>query len=184
VAIGASAGGLEAFRVLLSALPGKTGLAFILVQHLDPTHASMMAEILSAHTPMAVVEACENMPIAPDHVYVIPPGRYLAVRDGVMHLSLPESREAVRLSFDVLLRSLAEELGERAICVILTGTGADGSVGAKAIKETGGLVIAQDPEEAEYDGMPRCAIATGAVDLVLPLEKIPESLAKYARHET
>ena len=183
VAIGASAGGLGAFRVLLSTLPGKTGLSFILVQHLDPTHASMMAEILSAHAPMAVVEAGDNMPIARDHVYVIPPGRYLAVRDGAMHLSLPESREGVRLSFDVLLRSLAKELGERAVCVILSGTGADGSVGAKAIKEAGGLVIAQDPEEAEYDGMPRSAIATGAVDLVLPLEKIPEILGKYARHE-
>jgi two-component system, chemotaxis family, CheB/CheR fusion protein len=183
VALGASAGGLEAFRAFLAALPPKSGLAFILVQHLDPAHASMMAEILSAHTTMAVVEAAEGMPIEPDRVYVIPPGRYLAVRNGATHLSLPQAHEAVRMSFDVLLQSLAEEFGERAVCVILSGTGTDGSVGAKAIKEAGGLVIAQDPDEAEYDGMPRNAIATGAADLILPLEKIPESLGKYARHE-
>jgi two-component system, chemotaxis family, CheB/CheR fusion protein len=183
VALGASAGRLEAFRAFLAALPPKTGLAFILVQHLNPTHASMMAEILSAHSPMAVVEAGDNMPIEPEHVYIIPPGRYLAVRNGAMHLSLPQAHEAVRMSFDVLLQSLAEEFGERAVCVILSGTGTDGSVGAKAIKEAGGLVIAQDPDEAEYDGIPRSAIATGTVDLILPLAKIPESLGKYARHE-
>jgi two-component system CheB/CheR fusion protein len=183
VAMGASAGGLDAFRILVSALPAKSGAAFILVQHLDPTHVSMMAEILSGHTPMAVAEAGQDMRIEPDHIYVIPPGRYLAVRDGEMHLSLPRTRDAVRMSFDVLLQSLAEELGERAVCVVLSGTGTDGSVGAKAIKQAGGLVIAQDPDEAEYEGMPRSAIATGAVDLVLPLDRIPEALGKYARHE-
>jgi two-component system CheB/CheR fusion protein len=183
VAMGASAGGLDAFRILVSALPAKSGAAFILVQHLDPTHASMMADILSTHTPMVVAEAGQDMRIEPDHIYVIPPGRYLAVRDGAMHLSLPRTRDAVRMSFDVLLQSLAEALGERAVCVILSGTGTDGSAGAKAIKQAGGLVIAQDPDEAEYEGMPRSAIATGAVDLVLPLDRIPETLGKYAGHE-
>ena len=182
VAIGASAGGLEAFRTLLAALPAETGMAFILVQHLDPTHASMMVELLSPHTAMTVLEAREGVRLEPDHVYVIPPGRYLAVRDGALHLSRPQARQAVRMPFDFLLQSLAEEFGERAVCIILSGTGTDGSVGAKAIKEAGGLVIAQDPEEAEYDGMPRSAIATGAVDLVLPLAKIPEALARYGGH--
>ena len=183
VGMGASAGGLGAFRTFLAAVPPKSGLAYILVQHLDPVHRSMMAEILATHTPMPVVEAAEGMPIKPDHVYIITPGRYIAVRDGAMHLSIPRGHEAVRMSFDVLLESLAKEYRERAVAIVLSGTGTDGSVGAKAIKEAGGLVIAQDPDEAEYEGMPRSVIATGAIDLILPLEKIPESLGKYARHE-
>ncbi len=182
VAIGASAGGLEAFRTLLPALPAASGMAFILVQHLDPTHASMMVELLSPHAAMTVHEAREDMRLEPDHVYVIPPGRYLAVRDGTIHLSRPQAGQAVRMPFDFLLQSLAEELGERAVCIVLSGTATDGSVGAKAIKEMGGLVIAQDPEEAEYDGMPRSAIAGGAVDLVLPLAKVPDALARYGGH--
>ena len=157
-------------------------MAFILVQHLDPNHASMMVELLSPHTAMTVVEAREGARIEPDHVYVIPPGRYLAVRSGALQLSRPQERQGVRLPFDFLLQSLAEEFGARAVCIVLSGTGTDGSVGAKAIKEAGGLVIAQDPEEAEYNGMPRSAIETGAVDLVLPLAKVPEALAKYGGH--
>jgi two-component system CheB/CheR fusion protein len=181
VAIGASAGGLEAFRVLLAALPAKSGMAFILVQHLDPNHASMIAELLSSHTAMTVVEACDDMRLEPNRVYIIPPGRFLAVSDGAFRLSRPRATH-VRMPFDFLLQSLAEAFGERAVCAVLSGTATDGSIGAKAIKEAGGLVIAQDPEEAEYDGMPRSAIATGAVDLVLPLAKIPEALTKYAGH--
>jgi len=183
VAIGASAGGLKAFRVLLAALPAERGIVFILVQHLDPTHPSMMVELLSPHTAMTVHEAQDGMRLAPDHVYIVPPGHYMAVREGVIRLSRPRARQTVRMPFDVLLRSLAEAFGERAVCIILSGTATDGSLGAKAVKEAGGLVIAQEPEESEYDGMPRSAIATGAVDLILPLEKIPESLGKYARHE-
>ncbi len=181
VAIGASAGGLEAFRTLLAALPAKSGMAFILVQHLDPNHASMIAELLSSHTAMTVVEASEDMRLEPNRVYVIPPGRFLAVSDGALRLSRPRATH-VRMPFDFLLQSLAEAFGERAVCAILSGTATDGSIGAKAIKEAGGLVIAQDPEEAEYDGMPLSAIATGAVDLVLPVAKIPEALTKYAGH--
>ena len=109
------------------------------------------------------------MLLEPDHLYVIPPGTYLSVGGGALHLSQPQARHGARLPFDFLLHSLAEEYGERAICVILSGTGADGSLGLKAVKEKGGLVIAQDPDEAAYDGMPRSAILTGAVDLVLPV---------------
>ena len=148
VAIGASAGGLEAFRTLLPALPAASGMAFILVQHLDPTHTSMMVELLSPHTAMTVLEAREDVRLEPDHVYVIPPGHYVAVRDGTIHLSRPQAGQAVRMPFDFLLQSLAEELGERAVCIVLSGTATDGSMGAKAIKEMGGLVVAQDPEEA------------------------------------
>ena len=181
VGLGASAGGLDACRRLLDVLPAGTGMAFILIQHLDPTHASMMVDLLAGHTPLKVQQAADGMPIAPEHVYLIPPGAYLSIRGGALRLSEPRERHGARLPFDFFLRSLAEELGERAICVILSGTGSDGSLGLKAVKEQGGLVIAQDPNEAEYDGMPRSAILTGAVDLVLPVAKIPEILAKYGR---
>ena len=182
VAIGASAGGIDASRALLAALPAESGSAFILVMHLDPTHPSRMAELLSSHTAMAVLEAGEAMPLKPDHVYVIPPGRLLALHDGALRLSVAAKSPTIRMPFDFLLRSLAEEIGERAVCVVLSGTANDGSAGAKAIKEAGGLVIVQNPEEAQYDGMPRSAIATGAVDLVLPVAKMPEFLARYAGH--
>ena len=162
-------------------LPAGTGMAFILIQHLDPTHASMMVDLLAGHTPMKVQQAADGMPLEPEHVYLIPPGAYLSIQGGALRLSEPRERHGARLPFDFFLRSLAEELGRRAICVVLSGTGGDGSLGLKAVKEKGGLVIAQDPNEAEYDGMPRSAIMTGAVDLVLPVAKIPETLAKYGR---
>ena len=181
VGIGASAGGLDASRKLVSALPNNNGMAFILVQHLDPTHESMMVDLLAAHTSMTVRQATDGMPIEPDHLYVIPPGTYLAVGNDALHLSRPHARHGARLPFDYLLHSLAAECGARAICVILSGSGADGSLGLKAVKENGGIVIAQDPDEAGYDGMPRSAIMSGAVDLVLPVAKIPEALVKYSR---
>jgi two-component system, chemotaxis family, CheB/CheR fusion protein len=181
VGLGASAGGLDAFRRLLAALPPGTGMAFILIQHLDPTHPSMMVDLLAGHTPMKVQQAADGIPLEREHVYLIPPGVYLSIRGGALRLSEPRERHGARLPFDFFLRSLAEELGERAICVILSGTGGDGSLGLKAVKEKGGLVIAQDPDEAEFDGMPRSAIMTGAVDLVLPVVKIPEIIAKYGR---
>ena len=181
VGLGASAGGLGAFRRLLTALPASTGMAFILIQHLDPTHASMMVDLLAGHTSMKVQQATDGIPLEPEHVYLIPPGAYLSIQGGALRLSEPRERHGARLPFDFFLRSLAEELGRRAICVILSGTGGDGSLGLKAVKEKGRLVIAQDPNEAEYDGMPRSAIMTGAVDLVLPVAKIPETLAKYGR---
>ena len=156
-------------------------MAFILIQHLDPTHASMMVDLLAGHTPMTVQQAADGMPIEPEHVYLIPPGAYLSIRGGALRLSQPRERHGARLPFDFFLRSLADELGERAICVILSGTGSDGSLGLKAVKEKGGLVIAQEPSEAEYDGMPRSAIMTGAVDLVLPVAEMPEILATYGR---
>ena len=154
-------------------------MAFILVQHLDPTHASMMVELLAGHTPMPVQQAADGMPLEREHVYVIPPGSYLAIRDRTLRLSRPRERHGARMPFDFFLHSLAEEIGERAVCVVLSGTGADGSVGLKAIKEKAGLVIAQNPDEAGYDGMPRNAIMTGAVDLVLSVADIPGALAKY-----
>jgi two-component system CheB/CheR fusion protein len=178
VGIGASAGGLDACKQLLAVLPARSGMAFILVQHLDPTHESMMVDLLADHTSMVVRQATDGMPIERDHFYVIPPGAYLSVAAGVLHLSQPQARHGARLPFDFLLNSLATELGACAACVILSGTGADGSIGLRAVKQAGGLVLAQTPEEADYDGMPRSAIMTGDVDFVLPVAQIPDMLLR------
>ena len=184
IGIGASAGGLEAFQKFFDALPPDSGMAIILIQHLDPTHQSMMVELLAGHTSMKVQHAADGMEVERGSVYVIPPGVYLSMHEGALRLSKPRERHGARLPFDFLLHSLADEMGERAICVILSGTGADGSLGLKTVKEKCGLVIAQDPDEATFDGMPRSAITTGAVDLVLPVAKIPEALVKYGRRMT
>ncbi len=181
VGIGASAGGLDASRKLIDSLPADIGMAFILVQHLDPTHESMMVDLLAGHTAMTVRQVTDGMPIERNHIYVIPPGTDLSARDGTLHLTQPQARHGARLPFDFLLHSLAEAYAGRAACIILSGTGSDGALGLKAVKEMGGLVIAQDPKEAGYDGMPRSAIATGAVDLVLPVAQIPVELKKYER---
>ena len=181
VGIGASAGGLEACSKLMDGVPASNGMAFILVQHLDPTHESMMVDLLAGHTSMTVRQATDGMPLEPDHLYVIPPGTYLSISDGALRLSPPQAPHGARLPFDFLLHSLAEECGPRAVAVILSGTGADGTLGLKAVKENGGLIIAQEPDEAGFDGMPLSAIATGAVDLVLPVAKIPDALITYDR---
>ena len=182
VGIGASAGGLEACRKLLSALPADTGMAFVLVQHLDPTHESLMVDLLAGYTAMSVVQVSDGLRLEPDRLHVIPPGFYLSVTDGLLHLSPPADRHGARHAFDFLLRSMAKDFGSRAICIVLSGTGSDGSLGVRAIKAAGGLVIAQDPSEAGFSGMPRNAVETGSVDLVLPLAEIPAVLLDRARH--
>ena len=176
VAIGASAGGLEAFTRLIDSLPARPGMAFILVQHLDPYHDSLLADLLGSHTSMTVKQASDGDLITPDHLYIIPPGSYLSVRGGALHLSAPGARHGARLPFDFLLHSLAEDCASRTIGVILSGTGADGSLGLKALHSLGGFTIAQQPDEAEYDGMPKAAIAAGAVDLILPVGEIAAAL--------
>ncbi len=181
IGIGASAGGLEACRRLVRALPGETGMAFILIQHLDPDHDSLMAELLATSTAMVVEQAVDGMMVARDHLYVIPPGVYLSVSGGALHLSQPLARHGARLPVDFFLHSLAEAYGLRAVAIILSGTGSDGTMGLKSIKDRGGLVIAQDPEEASYDGMPRNAIRSGLVDMVLPLAGIPVVLFDQTR---
>ena len=181
VALGASAGGLDAFKKVFDALPANSGMAFVLILHLDPTHESLMVDLLTGHTPMKVLQATDRMQLARDCVYLIPPGAYLAIEDCTLRLSKPRERHGARMPFDFFLRSLAEECGERAVCAILSGTGTDGSLGLKAVKEKGGLVIVQDPEEAAFDGMPRSAIMSGGADLVLKVAKIPQALLRYAR---
>src|SRR4051794_38942034 len=167
VGIGASAGGLNSLSQLFEALPADTGMAFIVIQHLDPTHKSMMADLLGGRTSMKVLEAADDMTIERDHVYVIPPGLYLSIHQGTLRLTTPRERHGARMPFDFFLGSLAEDCGARAVCTVLSGTGADGSVGLTAIRGKGGLVIVQDPKDAAHDGMPRSAILTGAADLVL-----------------
>ncbi|WP_231626470.1 chemotaxis protein CheB [Novosphingobium sp. AAP83] len=176
IAIGASAGGLEAASKLLDGLPATSGMAFIIVQHLDPTHKSMMAELLAKHSAMTIIEACNGGQLSPDHVYIIPPGRFLSVRAGVLHLTPKQTQHGTRLPYDCLLKSLAKMHGPQTTAIVLTGTGADGSGALAALKAAGGHVIAQLPEEAEYDGMPRAAIATGLVDQILALADIPAAL--------
>jgi two-component system CheB/CheR fusion protein len=179
VAIGASAGGLDACRKLLAAMPADCGMALILVQHLDPTHDSMLVDLLANNTPMPVVQAADAMLIEPGHLYVIPPGTYLSVESGAIRLSQPNAPRGARLPFDFLLASLAAERGEQAIGVVLSGTGADGTLGLCAVREAGGLVIAQDPQEAGYPGMPQSAIDAGIVDQVLQAALIPAALASH-----
>lgn len=181
VAVGASAGGLEAFTKLLESLPAQSGMAFVLIQHLDPTHQSMLVNLLSRHTAMPVAEVVEGTKLELEHVYVIPPRAHLSIANDVLHLTTEPGDQGARFPLDSFLASLAENCGERAVAVILTGTGTDGSVGLRAINEHGGLVIAQEPTDAAYDGMPLSAIATGAVDLVLPLAKIPEALVSRSK---
>lgn len=181
IGVGSSAGGLEACQKLLDAMPDVAACALVVVQHLEPHHDSLIADLLSTHTVMRVVEAEEGMLVEIGHLYVIPPGSYLTVRHGALHLSKPQATQGTRLAFDVFLHSLAEEYGPRAVAVVLSGTGTDGSAGLEAIKANGGWTLAQDPAEAKFDGMPKSAIATGRVDLVLPVAQIGEVIAERVR---
>jgi len=182
VGIGASAGGLEAFRTFLDAMPPDNGLAFVFIPHLDPTRESHMVELLASHTAMTVVQAKDGMPIKADHVYVIPPDEYITISDEVLHLTAPSERRGRRIPIDFFFHSLAEDRHEKAIGIVLSGTGTEGAHGLQAIKAHGGLALAQDPETATYDGMPRSAIATGLVDHVLPVERMPKILLGFVQH--
>ncbi len=181
VAIGASAGGLEACQKLFDGLGDGAGAAFIVIQHLDPHHESLMVDLLAKHTTMTVIQAADGMRIEPRRVYVIGPGTYLSVDAGVLKVTRPEGVRGARRPFDFLLNGLALALGARTICVVLSGSLDDGSLGLKAVKAAGGGVIAQNPEEAGFDGMPRGAILTGEVDFILPIEAIPRAIARLAR---
>ena len=179
VGIGASAGGLDACSKLVAAIQPGSGMAFVLVQHLDPTHASMVTELLTGRTALTVLEAEDGLSLAADHLYVISPGTDLSVVGTALRLSPRRPKHGARLPFDFLLSSLAASYGAEAACVVLSGTGADGSIGLVAIKDAGGLVIVQHPAEAAYDGMPQNAIATGQTDSVLPVGSMPSALAEW-----
>ncbi len=180
----ASAGGLDAFKKFFDVMPADSGIAFVLVPHLDPTHASLMVELLSSHTAMPVMEASEGMAVEADRVYIIPPNKNMTIAGGVLRLTGPVERGSWQTSIDHFLRSLAADQLEKAISIILSGTGTHGTLGLKAVKAAGGLSLVQDPLTADYPGMPESAIATGLADHILPVERMPEALVNYARHFT
>ena len=182
VAIGASAGGVEALTELMTHLPADTGLAFVLVQHLDPKHHSILTELISRKTAMTVTEVSDGVPVAPDHVYVIPPNASMTISDHTLHLGPREESHGAHMSVDHFMRSLAEQKGNRAIGVILSGSGSDGTLGMGEIQAHGGVTFAQDDETAKYDGMPRSAVAAGYVDYILPPKGIAKELGRIARH--
>ena len=182
VGIGSSAGGLEALQALFRAMPADGGLAFIIAAHLDPTQKSHLAELLSRCTTMPVAQIDSSIRVEPNRVYVIAPDQELTIRDGVLRTDKPKAPRGHRHPVDSFFRSLAEDQGERAIAIILSGTGPNGSLGLRFVKAEGGIVLAQDPETAGFEGMPRNAIATDLVDLILPPEEMPEALLSLARH--
>jgi two-component system CheB/CheR fusion protein len=181
IGIGASAGGLEAFELFFKTIPAASGMAFVLIPHLDPGHASMLSEILQRNTTMPIQEAQDQTKTQPNQVYIIPPGKDMAIFHGTLQISVPELARGMRLPIDSFFRSLAEDQGERAICVILSGSGSDGSLGLRAIHGAGGVSFVQEPSTAKYDGMPSSAVQSGLATYVLPVEKITEQLVAYVK---
>jgi len=182
VGIGASAGGLESFVQFLGAVAAGSGMAFVVVQHLDPSHPSILSEILQRSTAMTVVEATDQMQVLPNRVHVIPPNRDLGIFHGVLQVSMPDAPRGLRMPIDAFMRSLADDCGENAVGIVLSGTGTDGTLGLRAIWGAGGLCLVQDPATARFDGMPQSAIHAGHAMLVLPPEQMPQALVNHLRH--
>lgn len=184
VGMGASAGGLEAIESFFQNMPEDSGMAFVLVTHLDPTHTSIMPELVQKSTKMKVYSVKDGMKVQPNSVYIIPPNNDLAILHGSLQLIKPARPSKLRLPIDFFFRSLAQDCGRSAVCIILSGTGTDGTLGLREIRGEGGMVMVQEPKTAKYAGMPRSAVATGLVDYVLPPEKMPRQLIKYIKHPT
>jgi PAS domain S-box-containing protein len=182
VGIGTSAGGLEALEEFLAHVPASSGVAFVVIQHLDPTHKGMMPELLQRATPMKVTQAGNRMKVKPNCVYVIPPNKDLSILHGSLILLDPVAPRGLRLPIDFFFRSLAADQHERAVGIILSGMGSDGTLGLRAIKENAGLSMVQSPESAKYDSMPRSAIDAGLADIVCPAKDLPEGLLAYLNH--
>jgi two-component system CheB/CheR fusion protein len=182
VGIGASAGGLRALETFLKQMPADCGMAFIIVQHLDPHHESLMRSLLTKQTSMPVHDVKDGTAVEPGHVYIKPPNRDVIIRRRTLYLHEPKEKEGVRLPIDTFFTSLAEDQQEKAIAIILSGAGSDGSLGAKLIKGEGGLVIVQDQKEAQYARMPQSVIDAGLADFILPVEQMPKQLLQYAEH--
>src|SRR5512133_3971968 len=184
VGIGASAGGLAAFEAFFSGMPADVDpdMAFVLVQHLAPDHKSILTDLIRRYTRMQVFEVEDGMLVRPNCAYIIPPNRDMAFLNGALQLLEPSAPRGQRLPIDFFFRSLAQDQGERAIGIVLSGTGSDGTLGVRAIKGEGGMVMAQSPASTEYDGMPRSALATGLVDYELPPAEMPAQLIAYAAH--
>jgi len=182
VGIGASAGGLDALKDFFAAMPADSGMAFVVIQHLDPAHVSYMAELLAKHTTMAVAPAKDGMEVRANSVYTIPPNTSLFIKEGKLHLVEPIKRDGIRMPIDFFFRSLAQDRHEKAMCVLLSGSGSDGTLGIREIHGAGGIVVVQEPATAQFDFMLHSAIATGLVDSVLPAAQIPAALLDYAHH--
>jgi two-component system CheB/CheR fusion protein len=179
VGIGASAGGLEALEHFLGHVPAGSGIAFVIVQHLDPTHKGIMPELLQRVTGMKVMQVKDRTRVRPDCVYVIPPNKDMSILHGVLHLLAPAAPRGLRLPIDFFLRSLAQDQQERSIGVILSGMGSDGTLGLRTIKEKAGVVLVQEPATAKFDGMPRSAIDAGLADIVAPVDELPGKIITY-----
>ncbi len=180
--IGASAGGLEALEQFLGGVPASSGMAFVVVQHLDPTHKGILPELLQRATTLPVQQVKDRMKVQPDCVYVIPPNKDMSILHGVLHLLDPVAPRGLRLPIDFFLRSLAQDRQERSIGVILSGMGTDGTLGLRAIKEKAGLALVQEPASAKFDAMPRSAIDAGLADIVAPPRELPEKIIAFLKH--
>jgi two-component system CheB/CheR fusion protein len=179
VGIGASAGGLEALEQFLGHVPKQSGMAFVIVQHLDPTHRGIMPELLQRATGMRVIQVKDRTPVRPDLVYVIPPNRDMSILHGVLHLLKPAAPRGLRLPIDFFFRSLAQDQQEHSVGVILSGMGSDGTLGARTIKERAGVVLVQEPASAKFDSMPRSVIDAGLADIVVPVDELPGKILSY-----
>ncbi|MBN1590478.1 MAG: PAS domain-containing protein [Pirellulales bacterium] len=182
VGIGASAGGLEALEAFFRAMPPDAGIGFVLVVHLDPKHVSILPEILQKYTTMPVCQAKDGVRVEPNHVYVIPPNQELAILHGTLQLMELSRPRGANLPIDLFFRALAQDQQQNAVCIVLSGTGCDGTLGVQAIKGEMGMVMVQDEESAKYAGMPHSAISTGLADYVLPPAKMPSQLIQYTSH--
>ena len=182
VGIGASAGGLEALDLFLRNVPPASGIAFVIVQHLEPTQKDFMVELLQRSTAMKVNQVKERTVVQPDCVYVIPPNKEMSILHGVLHLLDRFAPHGLHLPIDFFFRSLADDQRERSVGVILSGMGSDGTLGLRAIKEKGGGTFVQDPASAKCDGMPRSAMSAGLADIVTLAEALPEKIIAYIRH--
>jgi two-component system CheB/CheR fusion protein len=182
VGIGASAGGLEALEQFLRHVTENCGIAFVIVQHLDPTHKGIMPELLQRVTAMEVFQVRDRMRVKPSCVYVIPPNKDMSILHGVLHLFDPAATRGLRLPIDFFFQSLAADRHEGSIGVILSGMGSDGTQGLRAIKENGGIAFVQDPTSARFDSMPKSAINAGLADIVAPVEELPGKIIDFLRH--
>ena len=181
VGIGSSAGGLEALSKIFSNMPTDSGAAFVLIQHLDPSHKSSMVELLKRYTSMEVIEIQEGMRVEANKLYVTPPNKNIGLINGVLHLAVPKEPHGLRRPIDFFFQSLAEDTGDYGIGIILSGFGSDGTIGIRSIKSMGGMIIAQDPDSAISGSMPSSAIDTNLVDYINPPEKIPKDLVSYIK---
>ena len=182
VGIGASAGGLEAFEQFLGNVPEDSGMAYVVIQHLDPTQKGMLPELLQRNSKMKVMQVKDRMVVKQNCVYVIPPNTSMSILKGVLYLFDPIESRGLRLPIDFFFRSLADDLKERSVGVILSGMGSDGSIGLRAIKERNGIVMVQDPATAKYDSMPRNAIDSVQVDIIAPADEMPAKLIDFNKH--